>query len=64
MPVYGLRFFDVYSNEAVQSESFPAEDDVQAVRLAEGRRGLAPMELWLENRCLKRWETIWPLAWD
>lgn len=64
MPAYVLRFLDRHSGKVVHCDGFPAEDELDAVRLAEVRRTLEPMELWTKSRCVKRWDAIFPLAWD
>ena len=64
MPAYVLHFLDLHSGKVVHSDRFPAQDELDAVRLAEVRRTVDAMELWIESRCVKRWDAIFPLAWD
>jgi hypothetical protein len=64
MPTYILNFLCAHSGKVVHTDGFPAPDELAAIRLAEARRTMEAMELWTESRRVKRWDAIFPLAWD
>jgi hypothetical protein len=61
MQHFQLRFLDGYSGEVVHAETLKAIDDDQAVSLAEGRRGLARMELVSGDRLIQMWPAFPPI---
>jgi len=48
------------SGAVVHTYEFRAHDDAEALRVAEGMRGLSAMELWTGERNVKRWDTFPP----
>jgi hypothetical protein len=45
-------------NQVEGFEEFEANDDAEAMALAEGFRRLNPMELWSEHRKVRRWDRV------
>lgn len=60
MRCFQLNFLDGYSGQLIYRETLEAEDEEQAIRLAEGRRGLAPMELICDGRLVREWPAFPP----
>lgn len=58
MLYYRLYFFDGYSGHIDHFREFEAEDDGVAMLLAERWNDGHAMELWKENRRLKRWDPV------
>lgn len=58
MLYYRLYFFDRYSGHIDYFREFEAEDDAAAMVLAEGWNDGHPMELWNQERRLKRWDPV------
>ena len=56
MAGYRLYFMDRHSGHIETRREFIAEDDTQALAVASGWTTGQPMELWLDNHMLKRWE--------
>ena len=56
MLYYRTYFFDHFSGHIDHFREFEAEDDAQALALAEAWFDGTPMELWNRQRQLKRWE--------
>jgi len=57
MPYYRLYFMDRFSGHIDHVREFEADDDVDALAVAEDWREGRPMELWYLNRKLKHWDT-------
>lgn len=62
MAGYRLYFMDRFSGHIEHRREFFADEDAQAVRIAEGWSTGQPMELWHDDHKLRRWEaeTITP----
>lgn len=58
MRYYRLYFFDGHTGHIDHFREFEAEEDAQAVAIAEGWSGGEVMELWNRQRRLKRWDNI------
>ena len=58
---YRLYFMDRFSGHIDHRRDFLAHSDPEAIGIAEGWFDGAPMELWLGDRKLKRWDER-PLA--
>ena len=46
------------TNRIGSFEEFEESNDDVAIALADGRRGLNPMELWSSQRKVKRWDGL------
>lgn len=57
---FQLNFLEGYSGQLVYRETIEAEDDDQAIGIAESRRGLAPMELVCDGRVVRQWPAFPP----
>ena len=57
---YRLYFMDPRSGHIAAFEAIEAEDDAQAIGLAEGHRGWQPLELWCLARKVQRFEAAVP----
>ena len=55
MLYYRLYFMDRYSGHIDHFREFEAEEDSQAIEMAENWRNGRPMELWNRHRKLKHW---------
>ena len=53
---YRLYFMDRFSGHIDHFRDFEAEDDKEAVAIAEGWRATQPMELWNRERKLRHWD--------
>ena len=53
---YRLYFMDRFSGHIDHFRDFEAEDDKEAVAIAEGCRATQPMGLWNRERKLKHWD--------
>ena len=62
MAYYRLYQLHGPRNEVESFHEFDAPDDARAIAVAEGRRGLNPMELWQNHRKVKRWESASQIA--
>jgi hypothetical protein len=58
MSYYRLYFLSTFSGHIERFEEFDAEDDREAVALAETKQGPLPLELWRSHRKVARVETI------
>lgn len=58
MQYYRLYFMHRFSAHIDHFREFEAEDDEQALAIAEGWREDARMELWNRERRLKQWEAV------
>jgi hypothetical protein len=56
MTGYRLYFIDRYSGHIEHRREFIADDDAHALAIADGWMTGQPMELWLGDQKLKRWE--------
>ena len=56
MQGYRLYFMDRFTGHIDHRRDFLAEDDADAIAIAQGWYDGNPMELWLGGRKLKRWE--------
>lgn len=56
MPGYRLYFMERFGVHIAHAREFEADDDMEAVGIAEGWRMNGPMELWTRDRKVKRWE--------
>ncbi|MGN6057191.1 MAG: hypothetical protein ACTHOI_01220 [Sphingomicrobium sp.] len=56
MAGYRLYFMDRFSGHIEHRREFVAADDAEAVAIADGWSTGQPMELWLGDHKLKRWE--------
>jgi hypothetical protein len=56
---YRLLFLDP-DNGIVHVHEFHSRNDMEAVHIAEGKRGLSAMELWERGRKIRRWECFPP----
>ena len=61
MAGYRLYFMDRFSGHIDNRREFVAESDAAALEIAQRWHDGGPMELWLGDRKLKRWEAT-PLA--
>lgn len=59
MAYYRLLFLD-RENGVVDACDLHSRNDMEAIRIAEGKRGLSAMELWDEGRKIKRWDCFPP----
>lgn len=59
MAYYRLLFLDL-ENSVVHALDFHSRNDLEAIHIAEGKRGLAAMELWDQTRKTKRWDCFPP----
>ena len=62
MKYYRLYLLSRSDNHFVGCEEIEALDDVEAVRVAELRRGMHALELWCGNRRLKNFPAMPPAA--
>jgi hypothetical protein len=53
MAGYRLYFMDRHNGHIDHRREFFAEDDAESLAIASGQ----PMELWLDSRKLKRWDS-------
>ena len=60
MASYRLKFLVAFSGKATLSRDFEAETDAAAIAYADDARGMTAMELWNEERKVKRWEAFPP----
>ena len=60
MRYYRLYFINRYSGHIDHFREFEAEDDAAALAVSEGWREDRPMELWNQERKLRRWEPVEP----
>ena len=60
MRSFQLNFLDAYSAQLVYREVIEADDDEQAIKIAESRRALAPMELVCDGRLVRHWPAFPP----
>lgn len=58
MNYYRLYHMLGTTNRIGSFEEFEESDDDVAIALADGRRGLNPMELWSSQRKVKRWDGL------
>ena len=58
MAFYRLYFISRRDGHFVRSEAFEAQDDQDAVAIAEDRRGANPLELWCGQRKLTRLDAL------
>ena len=58
MQEYRLFFF--YDNRLSHGHEFLADDDIRAIRIAEGWREGRAIELWQRDRKVRRWEADEP----
>ena len=56
MPEYRLHFLDRARGHVAHTYPFPAASDAEAIAFAEIWKEDAPMELWIEDRRLRRWK--------
>jgi len=56
---YRLLFLD-RENGVVHAWDFHSRNDMEAIHIAEGKRGLSAMELWAQGRKIKRWDCFPP----
>lgn len=56
MAGYRLYFMDRFSGHIEHRREFFADDEAAAVDIAEGWSTGQPMELWQDDRKLRRWE--------
>ena len=59
MAYYRLLFLD-RDNGVVHVLDFHSRNDMEAIHIAEGKRGLSAMELWDGGRRIKRWDCFPP----
>jgi hypothetical protein len=59
MAYYRLLFLD-RGNDVVHASDFHSRNDMEAIHIAEGKRGLSAMELWDGGRKIKRWDCFPP----
>jgi len=59
MPNFRLLFLDA-DGRPTHSCDFHASDEAEAVCIAEDRRTLCAMQLWIGERKLRQWETFPP----
>jgi hypothetical protein len=57
MAGYRLYFMDRHNGHIDHRREFFAEDDAEALAIASGWDTGQPMELWLDSRKLKRWDS-------
>lgn len=57
---YRVYFYDRFSGHIDHFREFEAEDDEQALALAQSWFVGTPMELWNRHRQLKRWDPLRP----
>ena len=55
MAYYRWLFLDL-RNDVVHAYDFRARNDMEAMHIAEAKRGLSAMELWDGGRRIKRWD--------
>ena len=60
MPWYVLRLVSLDNGRIRYRYQIEATDDAEAIRRSEDKRTLAPMELWLGGRLVKRWHSFPP----
>jgi hypothetical protein len=58
MRYYRLYFMDRFSGHIDHFREFEAEDDMDALAVAEGWREDRPMELWNGELKLRRWDPM------
>ncbi|GAA4714890.1 hypothetical protein H9L13_05025 [Sphingomonas lutea] len=58
MSYYRLYFMSSFSGHIEGFEEFDAEDDAQAVKLAETRQGALGMELWCLHRRVRQFAAL------
>jgi hypothetical protein len=56
MSGYRLYYIDAVSGHIERRREFDSDDDASAMPMATGWSTGQPMELWLENHKLKRWD--------
>ena len=56
MPVYRLHFLNPAGGHVAHTYPFPATSDAEALAFAEIWKDDAPMELWIEDSRLRRWD--------
>jgi hypothetical protein len=56
MRLYRLDFFNRIAGHLAHSYPFPAASDAEAIAFAEIWSDEAPMELWIEDTRLRRWD--------
>lgn len=56
MPEYRLHFLNRNGGHISHTYPFPAGTDAEAIAFAEVWREDAPMELWIEDNRLRRWD--------
>ena len=59
MPGYRLLFLD-HSKDVVHVCDFQSRNDMEAIHIAEGKRGLSAMELWRGRKKIKLWDCFPP----
>ena len=59
MAYYRLLFLDL-RNEVVHAYDFHSRNDMEAMHIAEAKRGLPAMELWDGGRRIKHWDCFPP----
>ena len=59
MAYYRLLFLNP-GNDVVYAWDFHSRNDMEAMHIAEGKRGLTAMELWDDARKIKRWDCFPP----
>ena len=55
MPGFRIFYLDARGGHITGSHDFNAEDDLDAIRLADDYRTDKPMELWSGGRKIKHW---------
>ena len=56
MPEFRIFYVNPRSERITGSHDFIADDDLDAIRRAEGFQTQAAMELWTGDRRIKRWD--------
>ena len=58
MSYYRLYFMSSFSGHIERFEEFAADNDEQAISVAQSRQDLLPMELWCSERKVKRFNAL------
>ncbi|HTK58598.1 MAG TPA: hypothetical protein VL336_06415 [Sphingomicrobium sp.] len=59
MAYYRLLFLNL-RNDVVHAYDFRSRNDMEAMHIAEAKRGLSALELWQGARRIKRWDSFPP----